>query len=253
MTLEDALERAAGVGRLLVVCDYDGTAAPLVDDPSLAFPDGDAIDALSQLARLESTAVVLLSGRSLTVLARLSGSPDGVELIGSHGAEATVGPPAVRSPDLGLALELFEELHTRFPGSRVEDKPLGVAFHYRTVDVAQRPAAAGAAEEIASRFSTLKSIHGKFVVELTAPGAGKGAAIERLRAQYAADAVVFLGDDVTDEDGFAALGPGDVGVKVGEGETAAGFRVDGTDAVPGILVTILRVRSRLQVDKHRPA
>ena len=49
----------------------------------------------------------------------------------------------------------------------------------------------------------------------------KGAAIDTLRTRLGADAVLFVGDDVTDETAFVRLRPGDVGVKVGEGETAA--------------------------------
>jgi len=53
----------------------------------------------------------------------------------------------------------------------------------------------------------------------------KGAAIAGLRLGWGADAVVFFGDDTTDEDVFATLGEGDVGVKVGDGPTLAGYRV----------------------------
>jgi len=243
MSVDQALGRAAGADSLLVVCDYDGTIAPLVDDPAAAVPDPLAIEHLAALARLESTEVALLSGRALSVLASLSGAPIGVHLIGSHGAEASDEEPAPRSPDLDTALQQFVEVGSRFPGSRVEEKPMGVAFHYRTVSLDRQPSAAEAAEAVAGRFPDLKSIHGKRVVELTAPGVGKGEAVEYLRARFAANVVVFMGDDVTDEDGFAVLRPEDVGVKVGSGLTAAEFRVDDTAAATELLGRIRALRS----------
>jgi trehalose 6-phosphate phosphatase len=55
--------------------------------------------------------------------------------------------------------------------------------------------------------------------------ADKGSALLRLAGELAAAATVYLGDDLTDEDGFRALGPSDVTVKIGDGETAARHRV----------------------------
>jgi trehalose 6-phosphate phosphatase len=66
---------------------------------------------------------------------------------------------------------------------------------------------------------------GKNVLELAVTDADKGRALRRLRTELGAAAAIYLGDDVTDEDGFRALQPGDVGIKVGDGETAAAHRV----------------------------
>jgi hypothetical protein len=62
---------------------------------------------------------------------------------------------------------------------------------------------------------------GKEVVEVSVVEAGKGVALDRLREQVAAEGVLYAGDDVTDENAFAVLRPGDIGVKVGDGETLA--------------------------------
>ena len=84
---------------------------------------------------------------------------------------------------------------------------------------------------------------GKDVLELAVTDADKGAALVRLRGELGADAVLYLGDDVTDEDAFRALGDDGVTIKVGDGDTVAAHRVpdlDGVRAVLERLVTALR-------------
>ncbi|MCW5944629.1 MAG: trehalose-phosphatase, partial [Cryobacterium sp.] len=70
-----------------------------------------------------------------------------------------------------------------------------------------------------------------------------GGAIQILRARSRADSVLFIGDDVTDEDGFAVLTEGDLGVKVGSGETSAEFRIEDPSEVEELLSALVRERS----------
>ena len=86
--------------------------------------------------------------------------------------------------------------------------------------------------------------HGKQVVELAVVETSKGIALQRLRAMLAADAVLYVGDDVTDETAFAVLGPTDVGVKVGPGETLATYRIDGPEDVRSLLQLLVAERSQ---------
>jgi len=90
----------------------------------------------------------------------------------------------------------------------------------------------------------VESTEGKAVLEMAVVQVSKGAAIDTLRGRLGADAVLFVGDDVTDETAFARLRPGDVGVKVGEGDTAAQFRVDSPDDVTKVLEALLGARRR---------
>jgi trehalose-phosphatase len=89
-----------------------------------------------------------------------------------------------------------------------------------------------------SAMAEVPGVHvtrGKEVVEVAVTKASKGAAIGRLRDHLGAAAVLYLGDDVTDETVFELLGPHDVGVKVGDGQTAAGHRIADPAAVRDLL------------------
>ena len=260
-TLEAALDRAADSGTLLVACDYDGTLAPIVDDPDNAIPMPGTIEALADLAALPATWVSLVSGRSLHALVALACPPRAIGLIGSHGAER-VAPSGSNGPggdhdseDLarlphveanGLLKELVAEVSaevSRLPGSRVETKPVGVAFHYRLADQA---AGTNAANALIERLANRPGVHvrtGKKVAEFAVAGANKGEALQALIAQTDPDVTVFVGDDVTDEDGFAVLADGDIGIKVGPGATAAGYRVASPSDVLAVLVRLAQRRS----------
>ena len=101
-----AVVRIARTPNLLVACDYDGTLAPIVDDPTKAWPLPEAVAAVRSLAALPQTTVAVISGRSLRDLAALSRLPSEVHLVGSHGSEFDVGFVERIAPELA-------ELRTR--------------------------------------------------------------------------------------------------------------------------------------------
>lgn len=245
--LADALAALARTPRLLVVSDYDGVLAPIVDDPAAAYPLPEAMQILHRLGDRPDTVVALVSGRALAELAALSGLAEPVRLIGSHGAEWSTGPvagfDAERADVLAGVVAAMRDIEGRYDGVAVETKPVTAALHVRR---AARPDAAAATDELARRlseFSGLQVTRGKEVVEVAVVPNDKGTALVALREQVAADAVLFLGDDVTDEDAFAVLGEDDVGVKVGPGDTRAAYRVDTPDDVAALLADLLRRRS----------
>ena len=80
------------------------------------------------------------------------------------------------------------------------------------------------------------------VLELAVVETSKGTALDVLRKRTGADAVLFAGDDVTDEKAFAVLRPGDLGVKVGPGETAAEYRVDDPEQMVALLALLSEER-----------
>src|SRR5690625_181980 len=86
---------------------------------------------------------------------------------------------------------------------------------------------------------------GKEVVEFSVIDTSKGDALEALARASAADAWLYLGDDVTDESVFARLGDDDMGVKVGGGDTSATHRITGTDDARHLLEKLVRARREL--------
>lgn len=235
--LHEAIRTLADAPTLLVASDVDGTLAPIVADPADAVPDPAALDALAVLATLPGTDVALVSGRRLRDLTAMTDLGPEVALVGSHGAEH--GTHLVLSPELErLGRDLLEDLRAivdGVPGTHLEEKAAGVAVHVRR---AARGDAARVVEQVLSGPATRPGVRvtqGKEVVELSVVDADKGRALDRLRTDTGAGAVLYVGDDVTDEWAFARVSPPDVSVKVGPGETGARFRVGGPGDVTRLL------------------
>jgi trehalose 6-phosphate phosphatase len=232
--LADALAGLARRRPLLVASDYDGVLAPLVGDPSAAVPQPGAAEALAALAGRDGVTVALVSGRGVADLQEVSGLSGPYRWIGSHGAEfdgPLAGELAARRD--ALAAQLGPVI-AGTPGARLEVKPAAVAVHVR--QVADRAAAAVLLAQVEGQVDpSLTKKPGKEVLELAVTDADKGSALRRLRGELGAAGALYLGDDVTDEDGFRALEADDVTVKVGDGETAARFRVPDTAGALAVL------------------
>jgi trehalose 6-phosphate phosphatase len=240
--LQRALTSVAGVPRLLVTSDFDGTLAPIVNNPADARPLPEAARALIALADVPDTAAALISGRALEVLRSLSSMPDTVHLVGSHGAEFDSG----FSHDIDHALlatitATLTGIAEGRPGVAVETKPASVALHVRNASADDGAAALGEARAAAGAWDAHLT-EGKAVLEFAVISTDKGEAIDILRDQHDASAVVFFGDDVTDEKAFRRLRDGDVGVKVGAGESLARHRIETPDDVATALEYILNAR-----------
>jgi trehalose 6-phosphate phosphatase len=225
---------------LLVASDYDGVLSPIVDDPAAAVPDQPALTALVRLGKLPDTHALAISGRSLDTLMALTGNPPGVTMIGTHGAEAAESAfePAATDRVRGLQAGLLA-LSRQYPGSEVEVKPIGAAFHYRN---AQNGGRAAAQARAIAETAGARVIAGKKVIECVFGDVNKGSAVKAIRHELSATAVVFIGDDTTDEDAFAVLGNGDAGIKVGPGPTLAAYRIPSQQHVAQVLETLETAR-----------
>ncbi|GAA1168610.1 trehalose-phosphatase [Nesterenkonia sandarakina] len=250
-TLRGAVERFADHPRILIALDFDGCVAELVSNAADARPVPANAEAIAALAELDGVDVAYVSGRSLESLRELAQPPAGVLLIGSHGAEKDLGEDA---PGLELStnetlargqiISTLEEVAADAEGAWVEHKPAGAALHVRNVDGDQL------GEQVLEHGRAALSLvdgaylkNGKKVLESVVVLATKGEGITELRQHTGADAVLFAGDDVTDEHGFAVLEGEDLGIKVGEGETAAGHRIAEPKDLAGVLRLIVQRRS----------
>ena len=235
--LDAALADFAARRPLLVASDYDGVLARLRDEPSAAVPEPGVAEALARLASVPGVTVALVSGRGVEDLQATSGLSGLFRWVGSHGEEfdgPLTGELAHRRDELAAALAPAVD---GVPDARLEIKPASVAVHVRQVQ--DRDVAAAVlqrARTLVDSSLTLKP--GKDVLEMAMTDADKGTALRQLRDELGTDGALYLGDDVTDEDGFRALGPGDVPVKIGDGPTGARYRVADS---PGALPVIRRL------------
>jgi len=248
--MEDLQNQIGEVSRaavLLIATDYDGTLAPLVSEPSQAQAHRESLVALKALAAMPQTHVAIISGRALADLGPRFKDLDRAHLVGSHGSEFDIGFATPISPEnielLGKVDSHAQRISTKTPGTTVERKPAAVAFHYRNAE--EKPAAA-AVEELLHSLNGDPNVfvrHGKKVVELSVIQTDKGRALQSLRQRVGASVVVCIGDDVTDEDAFATLTGPDLGIKVGEGPTAAKYRLANTLDVARLLADIAEKRA----------
>lgn len=254
--LRDAVRRIAQTEHLLVALDFDGTISPIVDHAGDARPLPRSAAAFAGLAALPRTTTALLSGRALASLRAVASPPVDTLLIGSHGAEAWLGPGSTEltldeSQRLLLAevRGVLEDIVEQAPGTLLEDKPAGVVLHTRLAEDDVAEDAVAAARSVLQERKGVFLKNGKRVLETSVVNASKGEGLTFLRQITGATAVLFAGDDVTDEDALGRLEPGDVGVKVGLDFTQAEFRVESPVHVAELLEALLQERSMVVAEE----
>ncbi|WP_104168774.1 trehalose-phosphatase [Arthrobacter sp. SX1312] len=248
--LHAALRRLAATPRLLVALDFDGTLAPLVERAEDARALPASAEAVRALAALPHTTTALISGRALDSLRAVADPPADTMLIGSHGAETWTGPdraPLALTPEqadlLARAVAVVEQVVADHAGTRIEFKPAGVVLHTRTAADDIAGAAVAAARAGLVPLDGVSVTDGKRVLEISVVEADKGQGLALLRQAAGATAVFFAGDDVTDEHAQKTLGAGDIGVRIGPGETAAPFSVDSPEAFTEVLEELAALRA----------
>lgn len=250
--------RLANAPRATLLLDYDGTLAPFHVNPLEAIPWPGVTTALDTLQAQHDTRIVIVSGRwtqDLVPLLKLRHLP---EIWGAHGWERRFPDGRIeiaRPPE--QALRGLAEADTWMPqvralGGRSETKPACLAVHWRGLANEAAAAIRAIVSEnwaLHARDSGLELHDFDGGVELRVPGRHKGDAVRMIRKEMPDALLAYLGDDLTDEDAFAALGEQDLGVLVRKDlrpATAAGLWITPPEELLAFLQRWIKTRAALQ-------
>lgn len=210
--------------------DVDGTLLEIAPDPEAVRIPASLPNLLQALQNRHRGAFALVSGRQIGVLDDLFRPWHGAAA-GLHGGERRRPDGScveIASEDAAAALgrvrSAADDFVARSRGVRIEDKGRTLALHYRGTPERQSEVTRFAAEAVAASGGALRLIGGKMVAELAPRDYGKGAAIAAFLAEapFRGRVPVFLGDDATDEDGFAEIAPrGGLAIRVGPPDAAS--------------------------------
>jgi trehalose 6-phosphate phosphatase len=227
--------------------DVDGTLLGIAATPDAVSVEPGVRELLSRLAEASGGAVALISGRAIEALDRLF-APLRLPAAGQHGAERRDAGGGIHLHELhaaGLAgaRRAAGALARDHPGVLLEDKGRSLAVHFRQAPAAEAGLRAGLEAVVAASEGELALQPGKMVFEVKPAGRDKGTAISEFMAEapFRGRYPVFIGDDITDEYGFAVVnGLGGLSVKVGDGATCARARLAGVGEVRDWLEAYLR-------------
>jgi trehalose 6-phosphate phosphatase len=233
--------------------DVDGTLLDHADHPQDVHVDAQLHALLRDLLKEGGGAIALISGRAVADLDRLF-APLQFPAAGQHGTERRSAdgsmhrdrPPSNR---LEAAAQSLARLSAAHSGLVVENKGMSLALHYRLAPALEKLAQREMSAAAAALGDGFELQSGKFVFEIKPGGKDKGSAIAEFMAEppFAGRTPAFLGDDLTDEYGFALVNAsGGHTVKVGPGRSAARWRLEGAAAVRDWLAAALRADGRLQ-------
>jgi len=221
---------SASSGPVAIFTDFDGTLVEIASHPDAIVVPEDLPIRLRTLYSALDGALAVVTGRSIAAIDGFLPS-QAFSLTGSHGAEyrhngEQQAPESHLVDDARtIADRVSDSLHGE-NGVLVEPKPTGVAVHYRAAPEKGAIASAALARAL-DGFPDFHAINGKKVVEARPKSANKGVALSRLMQvnPFVGRMPIFIGDDVTDEDGFAAAERlGGFGIRIGEeSETLARF------------------------------
>ena len=248
------LSRVANTPWLIVASDFDGTLATLIHDPNDVDIHPENAQALGRLAQHPSTVAAVVSGRSYTDLHRRVGHIEGVRVVGAHGREID-GPIRLTQAEVALLAEVENQMRAmanEVSGVIVEPKDNGIAMHTQKGEATEVEALVTALMTQLVEPNDLFIQTGKHLFEIALHAPDKGEAVRVFRQELgqlgvpmASTAAIFIGDDLTDERGFAALGSGDLSIKVGLGETRASHRVGGLEEVTAVLTSLADLRGQV--------
>jgi trehalose 6-phosphate synthase/phosphatase len=248
-TLAELAAELARARALILLLDYDGTLVPFADVPEHATPDRQLLALLAGLPARPATTVHVVSGRACDTLERWHGALP-IWLHAEHGFWSR--PPGgtwqgMATPDLGwraIARPILEDFVARTAGASIEQKQTSIAWHYRRVDPEfGRYQLAELRRTLRERLrdEPVDLLDGELVLELRPRGVDKGRIVApALRTAPPGATILAIGDDLTDEDLFAALPADAVAIHVGGRESVAQLRMRAWHEARALLERLLR-------------
>ncbi|WP_254862647.1 trehalose-phosphatase [Halovivax gelatinilyticus] len=255
--MDSLVERFERAPHVLCGLDFDGTLAPIVDEPGAARMTEANRRIVETLSRNPRVTVAIVSGRGLDDLRPRIEPP--VLLAGNHGLEIdrptaqpgenssyrrAIHPIAARaSREIATCCGVLETTFADVPAVAVEHKRLSGTVHYRTAPDSLSGVIESRVRETLDQLcgDRVRVSTGKSIVEF-APAIewGKGSVVELFERECPPDTLsVFIGDDRTDEDAFEIVEPDGVGVLVGPTRPSRGsVRLETPDQVPIVLRAI---------------
>jgi trehalose 6-phosphate phosphatase len=239
MTIElsESVMEAVDPSRCAIFLDFDGTIAEIAEEPHLATVSAPLQNDLQRLAKAVGGAVAIITGREIEsidsrmALVRLPVA--GVHGLVRRSADGAVHRVATDERTVALLEKRLRASIADCPGLLIERKVGSVALHYRA-----RPDCAvhcqSLMNSVTGDLTGIDLVHGKMVIEAKFSGGNKGRAIADFLDEhpFVGRTPIFVGDDVTDEDGFREVNQrSGISIKVGPGDSAARYRVDGVVAV----------------------
>jgi trehalose 6-phosphate phosphatase len=228
--------------KALIALDYDGTLAPIVDEPGEARMRGTTRALLAALVRRYR--VIVISGRAQPDVMRKLRGTSVDEVIGNHGIEPWAANTAMMDRVQSWRPVLDASL-AELAGVTIEDKIFSIAVHYRRV--ADKTAAHAAIRRVAATLAEVRVVGGKDVVNLLPQGAPhKGMALQKALERWSCERAIFVGDDETDEDVFACADAQRVlTVRVGANHLSrAAYYLDDQPNIDALLALLLQLRSK---------
>ena len=239
------------IPQLAIFTDFDGTLVELAETPdNIDVPHNLAAE-LERAARELDSAFAVITGREIADIDRFL-SPLHLPIAGAHGTQRRRADGFVETADPATMLgaeeiaHAIEPLVTAHPGLLMETKEGAVALHYRQAPELEETAR-HAMEEALQHVSDFTLISGKMVFEARPSGVNKGDALRAFMREepFLGRTPIFIGDDTTDEDAFiAAQELGGVGIKLGEGDTAARMRIANVASVHALIKGLSDIAAR---------
>jgi trehalose 6-phosphate phosphatase len=225
----------------MLAFDFDGTLTPIVADRAAARVSPRTLTLLESVCALYPCAVI--SGRSRADVAPRLGKARVKHVIGNHGIEPGFNLGRFER-SMRQALARLQHSLSEFDGIEFENKRYSLAIHYRKSGDRRR--ALSAIKRAISELASVRSVPGKLVVNvvpLSSPH--KGDALVKVRQIENADTVLYVGDDITDEDVFRLAVPGLIAIRVGKSlHSAAPYYIASQSEIDRLLARLLDLKQK---------